>query len=107
MDNVLSLIQQVWADIQAGRLPQLGAWNYLVLSILIIWQGPIATLLGGAAAAAGLLQPGLVFLSGVIGNLTADILWYGVGRRGDAERLFGEQGRLRGHRKLFYRMSSA
>jgi membrane protein DedA with SNARE-associated domain len=57
----------------------LGAWAYLLLALVVAAEGPIATLAGAAAAAAGLLNPILVFVSASIGNLTADILWYSVG----------------------------
>jgi membrane protein DedA with SNARE-associated domain len=82
LESVVALIQRFWTDLQLGQLPELGPWNYLLLSLLIVLQGPLATLLGGAAASAGLLRPWLVFLAGITGNLTADILWYRVGRLG-------------------------
>ena len=87
MRAVLELFQQFWIDLQQGQLPELGPWNYILLALLIIWQEPIAPLLGGAAAPAGFLRPGLVFLVGVTGNLTADVLWYSVGRRGNVDRV--------------------
>ncbi len=43
------------------------------------------TLLGAAAASAGLMKPPLVFLAATIGNLTADSLWYSIGYLGKAE----------------------
>lgn len=104
MENILELLQEIWLDFQRGQLPELGAWNYLLLSLLMIWQGPIASLFGGAAASAGLLKPGLVFLVGVIGNLTADIVWYSLGRRGNVERFFEDDGRLGMHRGRFYKL---
>jgi len=103
MDNVLHLLQEIWRDFQQGQLPHLGPWNYLILSVLMVWQGPIASLFGGAAASAGLLKPGLVFVVGVAGNLTADIVWYTLGRRGNVERLF-EGGRFGAHRSRFYKL---
>jgi len=82
METLMSLVRQYWAALQSGRLPDLGSWNYILLSILIVVQGPLATLLGGAAAAAGLLRPSFVFAAGVVGNLTADVLWYTTGYLG-------------------------
>ena len=82
MDNFLTIWQTIWISLQRGELPQLGYWTYLVLALLIVLQGPLMTLLGAAAAATGLLQLHLVFLAGAIGNLTADTLWYLVGRAG-------------------------
>ena len=105
METVLELLQEIWSDFQRGQLPQLGPWNYLLLSLLMIWQGPIASLFGGAAALAGLLKPGLVFFVGVAGNLTADIVWYSLGRTGNAERFF-QRGRLGVHRGSFYKLRS-
>lgn len=103
MESVIELLQQIWSDFQQGQLPELGPWNYLLLSLLMIWQGPIASVFGGAAASAGLLKPGWVFIVGVAGNLTADIVWYSVGRKGNVDRLF-EGGRLGVHRSRFQRL---
>jgi membrane protein DedA with SNARE-associated domain len=82
MEALLSSFRQYWAALQSGTLPELGAWNYVLLSVLIVVQGPIATLLGGAAAAAGLLRTPYVLLSGVVGNLVADVVWYSAGHAG-------------------------
>jgi len=103
---LVELAQQFWFDLQNGQLPELGNWNYVLLSVLIVWQGPLATMLGGAAASAGLLRPSLVFLAGIVGNLTADILWYTVGRTGRIERLF-KGGRLGKHSGRFSLMQNA
>jgi membrane protein DedA with SNARE-associated domain len=62
-----------------------GAWTYLALSGLVLVEGPIATLLGAAAASAGFMDPLLVFASASVGNLTADMLWYGLGYLGKVE----------------------
>lgn len=101
MQVVAELLQEFWLNLQYGQLAELGPWTYILLSLLIVWQGPIATLLGGAAASTGLLRPELVFLAGVTGNLTADILWYSVGRRGNFERLFS-RGRLQKFRPRLF-----
>jgi undecaprenyl-diphosphatase len=72
----------------------LGYWNYFILSFLIVLNGPAATLLGGAAANAGLLRPQYVFLAGIIGNLIADIFWYNVGARGKTDWILKRGARL-------------
>ena len=36
-----------------GQLPELGHWTYILLALLVMVEGPIATLLGAAAASAG------------------------------------------------------
>lgn len=82
MENFLTIWHTIRISLQNGTLPELGYWTYLVLALLIVVQGPLMTLLGAAAAATGLLQLHLVFLAGAIGNLTADSLWYLVGRAG-------------------------
>ncbi len=45
------------------------------------------TLLGAAAASAGLMKAPWVFVAATIGNLTADSLWYSIGYLGKAEWL--------------------
>ena len=87
MDSFLTLVRSFWLGLQNGQLPELGAWSYLILSLLIVAQGPLATLFGGAAASAGLLKPELVLLAGAAGNLTADVVWYHVGKAGRIEWL--------------------
>jgi membrane protein DedA with SNARE-associated domain len=68
-----------------GQLPYLGNWTYLVLALLVAIEGPIATLLGAAAASAGLMRPELVFIAAATGNLSADSLWYLLGYAGKIE----------------------
>ncbi|HEY3344197.1 MAG TPA: VTT domain-containing protein [Anaerolineaceae bacterium] len=63
----------------------LGAWAYLVIAVLVIVEGPIATLVGAVAASAGYLKPGLVFISAACGNLASDTLWYLLGYLGNIE----------------------
>lgn len=78
-------LQSIWISLQNGQLPQLGWWSYLILATLVAIEGPIATLLGAAAASAGLMRPYLVFAASAIGNLTADTLWYTLGYAGRTE----------------------
>jgi membrane protein DedA with SNARE-associated domain len=85
--------------IQSGRLPQFGNWTYFLLVLLVILEGPSATLLGAAAASAGLMKPSLVFLAATVGNLTADSLWYSIGYFGNSEWFFRFQ-RFGRRRKL-------
>jgi membrane protein DedA with SNARE-associated domain len=63
----------------------LGIWAYLAIAVLVIVEGPIATLVGAVAASAGYLQPGWVFVSAAAGNLTSDTLWYLLGYLGNIE----------------------
>lgn len=85
MNSFFQLLQSFILAMKSGHLPQLGYWTYLVLAFLVAIEGPVATLLGAAAASAGLMRPGLVFLAAATGNLTADSLWYALGYAGKLE----------------------
>lgn len=98
MDSFMEWIHSFWISLYAGQFPQLGIWSYLILAILVAVEGPIATLLGAAAASAGFMRPGWVFVSAAIGNLTADSLWYSLGSAGQLEWLL-KYGRRFGVRK--------
>ncbi len=87
MDNIAHLIATFWQNLQQGQWPQLGYWNYALLALLVAAEGPIATLLGAAAAAAGFMRPDLVFLAAATGNLLADLGWYTLGYLGRVEWL--------------------
>ncbi|MCL4560687.1 MAG: hypothetical protein M1281_08750 [Chloroflexi bacterium] len=71
----------------SGTLPQMGGWDYLFLMVFSVLQGPVATLLGATAAAAGIVRLEWVFLSISFGNLAVDMLWYTLGRAGKVEWL--------------------
>lgn len=83
--DLFEYLQTFWLLLQQGQLPEVGRWNYLLLAILVAVEGPIATLLGAAAASAGLMRFWAVFLSATLGNLTADTLWYLLGYSGKIE----------------------
>lgn len=85
MDQLLDLLRTFWTLLQQGQLPEVGRWNYLILALVVAVEGPIATLLGAAAASAGLMRPWAVFIAASIGNLTADSLWYLAGYSGKLE----------------------
>ena len=85
MDKLIIVLHTMAVAVKAGQLPQLGVWTYILLGILVAVEGPIATLLGAAAASAGLMRPLLVFAAAAIGNLTADSLWYSLGYLGKTE----------------------
>ncbi len=85
----------MYEALRAGHLPELGFYTYIILGLLVLIEGPIATLLGAAAASAGLMRPWGVFAAAAIGNLTADTLWYTLGYLGKSNwirnlgRMFG------------------
>jgi membrane protein DedA with SNARE-associated domain len=78
-------LQNFSALLRSGQLPEWGSWTYLILALLVAVEGPIATLLGAAAASAGVMRPWLVFSAASAGNLIADSLWYGLGYMGKIE----------------------
>ena len=82
MATLPQLLQDLVSRLRSGQLPELGYWTYIILGLLVLVEGPIATLLGAAAASAGLMRPWGVFLAAAVGNLTADTLWYSLGYLG-------------------------
>lgn len=93
MGNWLETIHNLIMTLRSGQLPELGFWTYIILGFLVLVEGPIATLLGAAAASAGLMRPLGVFAAAAIGNLTADTLWYSLGYLGRTNwiRQFGQR----------------
>ena len=85
MNSLAQMLQNFFLAMKSGQLPQLGYWTYLALAVLVAIEGPVATLLGAAAASAGLMRPWLVFIAAAAGNLTADSLWYTIGYAGKLE----------------------
>jgi len=86
--NFQIILQNLGEFLKSGPLAHLGFWNYIILSLLVAVEGPVATLLGAVAASAGLMRPFLVFLFAAFGNLAADSLWYLLGYLGKIEWLF-------------------
>jgi membrane protein DedA with SNARE-associated domain len=85
LETAAAFIQHIFNTIQGARVAEFGAWTYFLLAFLVLIEGPIAVLAASAAASAGLMRPGLVFLSAGIGNLTADSLWWLLGYAGKPE----------------------
>jgi membrane protein DedA with SNARE-associated domain len=85
LGNWIEILNSFATSLRNGQLPELGAWTYVLLMILVAVEGPVATLLGAAAASAGLMRPIPVFIASASGNLIADSLWYGLGYLGNME----------------------
>lgn len=85
MADLIELLHTYWTNLQAAQLPQIGAWSYVLLAVLVAVEGPIFTLVGASAASTGLMRPWLVFAAAAAGNLTADLLWYTLGYIGRIE----------------------
>ena len=93
-ETLLKLLREFWSGLIVGQIEQLGNWNYVLLAVMTLIEGPIATLLGAMAASTGLLRPQWVFVAAATGNLTADALWYSVGYLGKTEWLLQHGRRL-------------
>ena len=76
-------VVDVFREIQTGEITELPSQVYILIAILSIFEGPLTTLTGAAAASMGLLNPGMVFLSASTGNLAGDFFWYSLGRAGN------------------------
>lgn len=85
MNLLIDLLHNFGLYLRVGELPELGEWTYVVLAVLVAVEGPIATLVGSAAASTGLMRPIPVFFAAMAGNLTADSLWYSLGYAGKME----------------------
>ncbi len=73
------LFQQVLNGLSANL------WIYVLLTLLVMVEGPISILLAATAASSGFLNPLPVFVAASMGNLFGDILWYFLGRSGNFE----------------------
>lgn len=65
-----------------------GLWAYLLLAFVVIFEGPIATLVAAVAASTGIMNPFGVFFAAGLGNLTSDTLWFYLGYLGKTDLLF-------------------
>jgi membrane protein DedA with SNARE-associated domain len=83
--QIIDQIRQFIANLDVVTITAWGYWSYLILAALVAVEGPIATLLGAAAASLGLMHPGFVFVAAAGGNLTSDTLWYYLGYIGKLE----------------------
>jgi membrane protein DedA with SNARE-associated domain len=82
---IIDQIRQFLASIDVSQIASFGALSYLLLAFLVAIEGPIATLIGAAAASLGYLNPAIVFFAAAAGNLTSDTLWYYLGYIGKIE----------------------
>jgi membrane protein DedA with SNARE-associated domain len=80
-------IRQLISTIGVPQLASWGSWSYIILALLVMIEGPIATLLGAVAASTGAMRPLIVFIVAAAANLTSDTLWYSAGRLGKKEWL--------------------
>jgi membrane protein DedA with SNARE-associated domain len=57
-------------------------YGYLVIFPLAIIEGPIITIIGGFLVSLGLLNPLLVYIVVIAGDIVGDALYYAIGRYG-------------------------
>jgi membrane protein DedA with SNARE-associated domain len=107
LDSLIAFAQGLLTTLRSGQLPELGSWTYLLLFVLVAFEGTFAILLGAAAASAGLMRPLPVFLTAAAGNLTADCLWYTLGYFGKTEWIYHFGRRLGVRPDLIERLKSA
>jgi membrane protein DedA with SNARE-associated domain len=91
--SFIEQIRQFLSSINVFQLASYGIFSYLLLALLVAIEGPVATLLGAAAASLGYMNPAIVFFAAAAGNLTADTLWYYLGYLGKIEwvKRFGQR----------------
>jgi membrane protein DedA with SNARE-associated domain len=90
-------LRELLMGLQAGIHPELGHWSYILLAVLVATEGPLSTLIGASAAAAGILEWQWVLVATVFGNIVGDCLWYSVGYMGKMQWLY-DHGRWLGLR---------
>jgi membrane protein DedA with SNARE-associated domain len=78
---VVPVLQKV-LDQANVQLSLLNFWNYVIILVAVVIEGPIATLLGGVWASTGRVNFWAVILISAVANLVADSFWYYIGHVG-------------------------
>ena len=63
-------------------LMHISQFGYLALFPLAVIEGPIVTIIGGFFVRLGLLDPLLVYIAVILGDIVGDTLYYAIGRCG-------------------------
>ncbi len=84
--SIPELFASFWQALQHGAVLPLGNWNYLILFVFVIMQGPLVKLLGGALVANTFMNLFTVILVSILASLTADVIWFRIGRLGNPQR---------------------
>jgi len=87
MEIYIEMVQHMWLDLQQGLLPDFGGWNYILMAVLIMFQGRASAVVGGIAAATGYLNLGLIILVAMLARIFVDLFWYKVGTTGILDRV--------------------
>ncbi len=100
----MELIEQIWSALRSSTLPDLGAWSYLILFILIFVEGPVVTMMAGAMAGAGILRFDATLLVAIVANTAADSMWYLLGYFGGSRSILFRTRWMRRRRHLVQRL---
>ncbi len=65
--------------LRSEGLQEWGVWSYPLLTVLVIVEGRIVTLLAAVAASLGYMRLPLVMICAIVGGIVADGLWYLLG----------------------------
>lgn len=57
-------------------------YKYAIMLPIAVVEGPIVTVLGGFLSSSGMLNPYIVFVVSVVGDIIGDLLYYALGRWG-------------------------
>lgn len=90
----ISSLPEFLTNLLTGVYPDLGGWSYVLLAVLVATEGPLSTVVGATASAAGLLDVRWVLFATVVGNVVGDSLWYSLGYMGKMNWLFENAGWL-------------
>jgi hypothetical protein len=70
--QIIDQIRQLIANLDVVAIAAWGYWSYIILAVAVAIEGPIATLLGAAAASLGLMQPDLRYRVVLLGLYRED-----------------------------------
>ncbi|MEW6505653.1 MAG: VTT domain-containing protein [Chloroflexota bacterium] len=92
IEQIIGFGQNFWTALSSGSASSAHLWLYVVITLLVMVEGPISILLAAGASSAGFLNPLPVFIAATVGNLIADALWYSLGYVGKIDWLLRRRG---------------
>ncbi len=69
-------------------LPFLQTQGYLIIFVIMFFEGPIVTYAAAFASSLGYLNPWIIIILSVLGNVTPDLIYYTIGKYAKKERLY-------------------
>ena len=79
MNPVSEIFDTVLNLLRSEGLEEWGVWSYPLLTVLVILEGRIVTLLAAVAASLGYMRLPLVMVCAIVGGIVADGIWYLLG----------------------------